>query len=458
MERGAHPRRSQIALVDQGKTESAAEANGDQRKRVLSKAGLRTSVFVTVTASFGGLLTQNFLRATLILASVIIGATYSLLYRQLARDSRQFCRCLKDGPEQASSSSKAMSSLSRQLRRLNDWRIDNWRVMCYAAVTFISSVAGEMQLEAATQSFTNLDAQTTALVATCGEFAGCCFFAFLMGGRFRVAAEAEGLRQIASVPNDGFVRKIMTFIHGYVPFAATAFLVCLGTGLANMAVAYLQYPVKVIFKSSKLVPSMAVSVAFGNSQRFTLREYLAGLAFCLGTAAFTSSGAGRTDTSAGWVVVGIIMLVVAILCECLVSNVQEWMFRQQRVTPMTLTLRQNFLSLIVCSVFLLLQLCPAEDHLGFLLKLIKDPYALRLFLVTGTCTGISVCANMHLINEAGTVRKEELSLVRKVFTVMISYRVFPKIFSWRQGAGFTLISAGLWMHNATKRANSRRPN
>jgi len=309
-------------------------------------------------------------------------------------------------------------------------------------------------MEAATHSFELLNAQTTALVATCGEFAGCVVFAFMCGGRWMVSPEAEGLLEIAPPsPRRWSQWKLTTLIRGYLPFAMTAFLVCFGTGFANMAVAYVQYPVKVVFKSSKLVPSMAVSVAFGNNRRFKPEDYLAAIILCLGTAAFTSSGAGRTDTSAGLVILGIVMLTIAVLSECVATNAQEWMFRQRQVTPMTLMMRQNFLSLVVCVGLLI---SSADDPVGLITGLIMSPHAMRLFLLTGACTGASVWANMHLINEAGSVVKEEVSLARRVATVCISYAFFPKAFSWtRQGLGLAFIAIALKLQQRSKARKSR---
>merc|ERR1719215_184002 len=121
---------------------------------------------------------------------------------------------------------------------------------------------------------------------------------------------------------------LVASVQFWLPYTWLALLLFCGTGFANMAVAWVQYPVKVVIKSSKLIPTMAVSAVIGNSRSFVGHEYLAALLICLGTATF-SYHAGRADAPPEMVVLGIGMLIVAILGDVVAVNTQQWMMQRQ---------------------------------------------------------------------------------------------------------------------------------
>lgn len=72
-------------------------------------------------------------------------------------------------------------------------------------------------------------------------------------------------------------------VRAWLPYVALSILVFLSTALANQSVNYVPYVLKVVFKSSKLMPTMLVSTLMGNSKSYGGMEYGAAVFLCIGT-------------------------------------------------------------------------------------------------------------------------------------------------------------------------------
>jgi len=90
-----------------------------------------------------------------------------------------------------------------------------------------------------------------------------------------------------------------------VSFAALSLLVVASMVLATASLAYVSYPVKVVAKSAKLLPTMAVGTLL-LGRRFLSWHYLAAACLCLGLAGFASSDPHAS--SAGTTSIGLTLL------------------------------------------------------------------------------------------------------------------------------------------------------
>lgn len=264
---------------------------------------------------------------------------------------------------------------------------------------------------------------------TVAEFSGCFLLAKLCGGRL--------------LPEFGsWSRTLPAYI-------VLAFLVFCGSALPNYAVGYVQYPVKVVFKSSKLIPVMLVSVFMRNSRAYSGKEYLAAALLCAGTAGF-AHGAGRAGNPSDMVYVGLALLILAVIGDALLANFQQRMMQGSEVDPNSMMARVNFLGLagiLLCNVF-------SGEAAGFVELSRADPeIALSMVLIMITFS-VGVWAYTHLINEAGAVFAIGVATLRKVFTVVLSYCIFPKPFTALHAASASLLLAGILM--AQKEAQAQK--
>ena len=180
---------------------------------------------------------------------------------------------------------------------------DRIRIYAYMILFFGAMIGHELALEAASTSFGHLDALASA--ATCFQFSFCVLFPLLL-------SKGKGLEHLPKTRRD------------LLPYIRLSLLVFGATGLSTQAVRYVTYPTKVVFKSAKLIPTMAVASVW-QGQRYSQWEYLAAVLLCQGAAGY-SFGSGNqnnndTDASSGpgasW---GIFLLVCSIICDAIVPN------------------------------------------------------------------------------------------------------------------------------------------
>ena len=112
------------------------------------------------------------------------------------------------------------------------------------------------------------------------QFGGCVVVPAVISaipGAVEKVAPSEKL-----LPSVNSLREPKTTAVLWIQYVGLAGLVFCATAIANHAVNFVQYPVKVVFKSSKLVPTMIVGTVMGNTKRYSSQEYVAALMICAG--------------------------------------------------------------------------------------------------------------------------------------------------------------------------------
>ena len=279
------------------------------------------------------------------------------------------------------------------------------RITMYAyMVLFFGAMIGhEVALEAASASFGHLDALSSA--ATCFQFSFCVLFPLLL-------SKGEGLEHLPKTRRD------------LLPYIRLSLLVFGATGLSTQAVRYVTYPTKVVFKSAKLIPTMAVASVW-QGQRYSQWEYLAAVLLCAGAAGY-SFGSGNqnnnTDASSGpgasW---GIFLLVCSIICDAIVPNYQKLLLNQG-ISAAQLMINVNTVGTGAVILYMLVT--------GQLLDIASACQSHPLLLLYLTCVGVglstAVWAYTKLIQATSSVIAVAVSTLRKVGTICLSYILFPK--------------------------------
>jgi len=209
--------------------------------------------------------------------------------------------------------------------------------------------------------------------------------------------------------------------------ALLAILIFASTALPNWAVEYVYFPAKVVAKSTKLVPTMFVSVLMGNSKRFTMVDYCSAILLCLGSAGFALNS-GRVEVDEKGVEklrenlwFGLLLLTTASFADALVPNLQQKVMKAGASAEMV-ALRVN--SIGAAWVFVFLFVSGAVYEWAF--TIFAQTPELFILMLTGSATlGIAVLAYTMLIREAGSVVAVAIATARKVLTLTLSYVVFP---------------------------------
>ena len=110
--------------------------------------------------------------------------------------------------------------------------------------------------------------------------------------------------------------------------ALLVFAIALSQGTGSVALQHVNYPVKVAFKSCKLVPTMAFSrYIVRDGKRYGVDDYAAALFMCVGLALLSAADLAahaERDTQAA----GLMLLVVAVCSDAVIPNLQEKLLRE----------------------------------------------------------------------------------------------------------------------------------
>lgn len=216
--------------------------------------------------------------------------------------------------------------------------------------------------------------------------------------------------------------------------------------LSALSPLYLNYPTHIIFKSSKILPTMFIGAVWLR-KRYGSQDYLAALALVAGLILFVLADASVTPN---FNLFGVGVISIALVADSLVGNWQEYLFRdfgasQNEVA--TYTMGFAFLISIV---------------LGFGFG--NDAEGLRETLASSTLSFVVIVfalANylgtvfvLTMIQRFGVSTTVFTTSVCKATTMALSFILFPKPFTVQHALGALLVAAGVVIN---VRAQQSRP-
>ena len=234
------------------------------------------------------------------------------------------------------------------------------------------------------------------------------------------------------------------------PYMAMAFVVSCATVLATASLYFVAYPVKIVFKSCKLIPTMILSTVLLGSTH-SLGDYISAVLLCMGTALFVyrpqKNSVSTSDDGSSW---GCLLLLLSVVCDSLLPNIQKRMM--SKASPEEVMVNTN----LVGMVGMLAYMCVFSDHLDSICAYfaMDDDMKLVLLLqlsIVGSSLGFAVLCYTSLIHETGPVVAVTVSTMRKVVTMVLSYVIFSKALNWTDLAALVLIGLGIFVENFSKR-------
>ena len=222
-------------------------------------------------------------------------------------------------------------------------------------------------------------------------------------------------------------------------------------GLSNAANAHLSYPVKVMFKSAKILPVMALSLYFGQS--YGAPQYLAALLLCAGLS--TVSAANSTVALSGDGL-GFAMVLASMMADAAIGNMQQKTLQLKTLDRTDMTVQFDMMyyqSLIGCGVLFLI--CGALGETTEGLAFSRDSAALNGRMLLFACLGcVGQALVVTLIKEFGIFVTTVATTTRQFATVLLSFLIFPKPFSAMHAFACLLFFAGLatniWYQNRSR--------
>ena len=310
------------------------------------------------------------------------------------------------------------------------WMPFSWEVFSYMLIFFSSMIVMELSLEAANTSFNDLDALAAAV--TLFQF-GYCFFLPMVVTRGKV---------IETFPST--LRELL-------PYVKLSLLVFGATALSTRSVRYVSYPTKVVFKSSKLIPTMIVATLLNKKSKYGTMDYLAASLLCMGAAGFSfaSKNDSTDDKNDGYY--GIMLLCISITCDALVPNLQQKLMssdgEKEGLSAPAVMINVNAVGFVGVSLYMIAN----GSFMDALSAGKENPYLFVYLNIIGVGLSSAVLAYTRLIKASSSVVAVGVATIRKIFTVLLSYIVFPKPINFMHIISLLCVFGGILVSSFSRR-------
>ncbi len=187
-------------------------------------------------------------------------------------------------------------------------------------------------------------------------------------------------------------------------YIALSALLAAANGCASAALVYVSMPVKVLFKSCKIISVMAMGSCFG--RLYACAEYTYMLLVVEGLAAFflASSSTGHLRSSA----LGAALLSAAVLADSLVPNVQQRLLTHRPKSE--LIFHTNWVSAALSAAYML-----ATGEFGRALGFLRHrPRCASLLLLQSMCGYAGIAFYMESVRSFGSKGTTVITSCRKV--------------------------------------------
>lgn len=208
------------------------------------------------------------------------------------------------------------------------------------------------------------------------------------------------------------------------------------SALSNLALNFINFPTKVVFRSCKLIPTMLVA-SLVNKKVFTLKEYLCALAVCAGLVLFAAADWRYTPS---FHPIGLILVGLSVCADAILPNAQERLFKLGS-SRLEVTFYTNLLTLAAMTITTYI----SGDLVGlYKFASLKENRSLQIYMILYTCVAyFAVSMHMSVVKRFGGVAAVVLATARKGMTLVLSFLLFPKAFSWFYVWGALLVLGGL---------------
>jgi len=228
-------------------------------------------------------------------------------------------------------------------------------------------------------------------------------------------------------------------------YLALSILIAASSLLSNIALEYINYPVRVIFRSSKVIPTMLVGVLWMKA-RHRISEYLS--AFMLSVGLILFAFADRS-VSPQFSFFGIFLVSTSVCADAIVPNFQKKLFQAGADRGEVVFFSNVFAVGNMTAVSLL-----NGELFGFFGFILTNTWAVPTILTYMFVAYFAISTHVAIIGEFSAVTAVVLASARKALTILLSFILFPKPFSMLYLIGGLLVLTSLvW----TSKIKSRPP-
>jgi len=213
------------------------------------------------------------------------------------------------------------------------------------------------------------------------------------------------------------------------------------SSLSNLALNYINFPTKVVFRSCKLIPTMIVASIF-HKKIFSSVEYLCASCICFGLVLFAA---------ADWTLapifnpIGLAFVSLSVCADAVLPNAQERLFRMGS-SRLEVTFYTNIFTLIAMTFTTYL----SGDLVGMTTFALTSRKLCNYIAIYTFVAYIAISCHMNVVRRFGGVSAVLLATGRKGMTLILSFLFFPKAFSWFYVLGASMVLCGILSSSLVK--------
>lgn len=198
-----------------------------------------------------------------------------------------------------------------------------------------------------------------------------------------------------------------------------------------------------VFRSCKLVPTMIIATVV-NARVFKSYEYLCALSICAGLVLFAM--ADYTLDPLQYNPFGLLLVSGSVVADAILPNAQEHLFKDGS-SRLEVTVFSNLFSFLAMTVVTL----GNGTLVQFVKAISRDSTLAMYFAVYTVLSYISISCYMTLVKRFGGVTAVVLTTARKAMTILLSFMLFPKGFSWLYVYGSLLVLGAVMVASICKK-------
>ena len=231
------------------------------------------------------------------------------------------------------------------------------------------------------------------------------------------------------------------------PLSVYPFLtLCLlsSSALSNLSLNYINFPTKVVFRSCKLLPTMVIATLLHpNKKKFTMIEYICASIVCLGLICF---GMAEFQTQPTFHPIGILFVSLSVFADALLPNAQERVFVQYHAPRSEVTFYTNLFTLMIMTVSTY-----ASGDLWSCFRFMYEHSTITIYIFIYTVISyIAISCHMNVVQMYGGVAAVLVATGRKAMTLIVSFLLFPKVYTVYYPIGTILVLSGLTWASLSK--------
>ena len=222
-------------------------------------------------------------------------------------------------------------------------------------------------------------------------------------------------------------------------FGLLSVIIVITYAASNASLVYIDYATKIIVKSCKLVSVMVVGIVFF-SRRFKCYEYVASVLLVIGLLFLALGGQSTMDVSLS--MTGFAFIFTSLLADSVSGNIQDVILRDFRDSPSTLVFFSYSLGTLILFAINVLS---NELSEGF--RFCQQNPSIYFFIVLFGALGYATSTIFaYMIQESGIILSITLTTFRKCLSIILSFVVFPKPFSFYHFLAIVFIFSGIIIH------------